>query len=152
MRRPKASCSPARCSRSARASAKPEADSKITSRPPRTRRSIVSSQPAAPGKTSTSAASAVAHHVLHVHARDAGAVDLDPLLGEAGVVDVADVEVQADPGAGHVVEEQLELARAHQEALLGAAVFAADLDPGPGRRFRELLQGLHRARIDLLIR
>src|SRR6266542_1704745 len=227
MVRPKAAWSPARCSWNALASVKPEADSKITNWPLRTRAAIEASQPPAPGKTSTpvvsrpasafakpardsgsaqakqvgphcpqgargagpsvrstrawprvadlverladrlpvvvareqvrvhalvAAAAAMAHHVFHVDARDAGAVDLDPLLGEAGVVDVADVEVQAHPGARHVVEEQLELARAHQEALLGAAVLAADLDPGPGRRLGQPLQPLHRARIDLLVR
>src|SRR5207245_1360410 len=36
-------------------------------------------------------------------------------------------------------------------ALLGATVLAAYLDSRPGRRLRELLQGLHRARVDLLI-
>src|SRR6185295_3418270 len=69
---------------------------------------------------------AVAEHVLDVDAGDARAVDLDPLLRKARVVDVSDVEVQAHPGAAHVVEEELELARAHQEALLGAAVLAPD--------------------------
>src|SRR2546428_5475734 len=36
---------------------------------------------------------AMSQHIFQVNARDPRAVNLDPLLGEAGVVDIADVQV-----------------------------------------------------------
>src|SRR5213078_1432670 len=76
------------------------------------------------------AAPAVLHHVFYVNARDSRAQDLDPLLREPGVVDVADVEMDPHRGTLHVVQELRELTRAHEKAVLGVAVLAADPDAG----------------------
>src|ERR1051326_2961822 len=91
------------------------------------------------------AAAAMLQHVLEMHARNAWAVDFDPLLGKPRVVDVADVEMNADGGTVHVVQEFRELARAHEKALLGVAVLAADLHAGALRGGRECLQRVHAA-------
>src|ERR1051326_1976524 len=80
--------------------------------------------------TLIAAAAAMLQHVLYVNARDPRTMHLDPLLGEAGVVDVADVEVNADGWAVDVVQELRELAWAEEKALLGVAVLAADPDTG----------------------
>ena len=88
-----------------------------------------------------STAAPVLVNVFHMHARDAWAVDFHPLLGETGVVDVADIQVKADPRAVDFVEERPELARRDEEALLGTTVLAANLHFGLGverdpQRFR----------------
>src|SRR5689334_296936 len=55
------------------------------------------------------AASTMSEHVLHMHPGDARSMDLDPLLGESRLVDVADVEVNPDRRVIHVVEKLPEL-------------------------------------------
>src|ERR1041385_1878158 len=52
-------------------------------------------------------------------AAGASAGDFDPRLCNPRVVDVPDVEMNADGGTVHVVQEFRELARAQEKALLG---------------------------------
>src|SRR5882762_3376041 len=87
-----------------------------------------------------SGAPAMLQYVLQMDARDPRPVDLDPLLGKSGVVDVADVEMNPDGSAVHVVEELPEFARADQKTLLGVAILAPDLDAGAGGRVAQWLE------------
>src|SRR5205807_2105903 len=98
------------------------------------------------------AAPAVPHHVFYVNARDSRAQDLDPLLREPGVVDVADVEMNPYRGTLHVVQELRELTRAHEKAVLGVAVLAADPDAGARGRLAQRPEGIHAALIHFVVR
>src|SRR6266446_1305454 len=98
------------------------------------------------------AAPAMLQHVLQMNARDPRPVDLDPLFGKSGVVDVTDVEMDADGSAVHIVEELPEFARADQETLLGVAILATDLDTGAGGLVAQWLERIDAALIDLVVR
>src|SRR6266849_8748635 len=90
-------------------------------------------------------------HIFQMNARDSRPVDLDPLLGEAGFMNVADVEMNPHPRAVHFVQKLPEFARCDEETLFGAAVLAAD----PYARLRgflaESLQSLSRAPVDFVV-
>src|SRR5258706_893521 len=98
------------------------------------------------------AAAAVLQHILQMNARDPRPMDLDPLLGKSRVVDVADVEVKADRGTVHVVQELPELPRADKEAVLGVAVLASEFDARAGGFLTQWLQRIDAALIDLVVR
>src|SRR5439155_23589948 len=102
--------------------------------------------------TLTSTAAPVLINVLQVDARDARAVRLNPLLGVSGVVDVADVKVKPHVRAAHVIEKDPELPRAEQEALLGVAVLATDLDVRPFGLGSKLFEAVHTALVNFVVR
>src|SRR5690349_9979154 len=74
------------------------------------------------------AAPAMPEDIFQVNPRDARAVNFNPLFGEAGLVNVADVQVNADPWMVHVVQKLPELARCDEKSLFGAAILATDPD------------------------
>src|SRR5690242_17772500 len=57
-------------------------------------------------------------YIFDMDAGNPRAVYLNPLLGKPGVVDVAHIEVNADPGTIHFIQESVELAGAQKKPLL----------------------------------
>src|SRR5437016_14477349 len=92
------------------------------------------------------------HYILHVNACDVRAVNLDPLFGEAGVVNIADVQMNSNPRALYFIEERGELAWTEQKSLFGVAVFYADFNASFSCDLRQLMKRLNRALIDFVVR
>lgn len=91
-------------------------------------------------------------NVLHVDAGDARALNLDPLLREAGVVYVSHIEMVAHPRAVDVVEKGMKFARTEEEALFGIAVLDPYLHFRLGGGFRQLFERIDAAIINLVVR
>src|SRR5215472_57603 len=79
-------------------------------------------------------------------------MDLNPLLGEARVVDISNIKMDANERTVHLVEECPEFPGRQQEALFRITVLATDFDSGLGCDRRKLLHYLETAVVDLVVR
>src|SRR2546429_3643472 len=83
-------------------------------------------------------------------ARYARAMHLNPLLGEARVVDISNIKMDADERTIHLIEECPEFPGRQQEALFRIAVLATDFDSRLGCNRSKLLHGVETALVHLV--
>src|SRR6266566_5553891 len=87
-----------------------------------------------------------------MNARYARAMHLNPLLGEARVVDISNVKMDADERTVHLIEECPKFPGRQQEALFRITVLATDFDSSLGCDRRKLLHCVETALVDLVVR
>ena len=87
-----------------------------------------------------------------MNARYARAMHLNPLLGEARVVDISNIKMDADERTIHLIEECPEFPGRQQEALFRIAVLATDFDSRLGCNRSKLLHGVETALVHLVVR
>src|SRR5229473_1561822 len=84
-------------------------------------------------------------------ARDSRPMNLNPLLGESGVVNVSDIKMNANERAVHIIEKCPEFPGCQQEALFRVTIFAADFNLRLCCERRQLPHGVQAALVDLVV-
>src|SRR5215469_1578049 len=79
-------------------------------------------------------------------------MNLNPLLGEARVVDISNVKMDANERTAHLIEECPEFPWRQQETLFRITVLATDFDSGLGCDRRKLLHRVETALVNLVVR
>src|SRR5712692_10175127 len=85
-------------------------------------------------------------------ARYARPMDLNPLLSKARVVNVSNVEMNADKGTLHIVEERPEFPWGQQEALLRVTILTTNLNLRFSRHWRKLPHRVQATQVHLVVR
>ncbi len=78
-------------------------------------------------------------------------MNLNPLLGESGVVNVSDIKMNANERAVHIIEKCPEFPGCQQEALFRVTIFAADFNLRLCCERRQLPHGVQAALVDLVV-